>query len=166
MPKIPLAILTIPNPRLRKRAEDIDAATLEKFRRDGFLDKLVETMEIADGVGIAATQVGVLHRIIVVLNGNTPTVYVNPTITSRSMRTAIDVEGCLSVPGIVGTVRRARNITVRARNDRFEPVALRCKALVARIFQHEVDHLDGVLFIDRAISTSEVPKRAGSELRV
>lgn len=166
MPKIPLTILTIPNPKLRERAEDIDARTLEQLRAHGFLDKLVETMTIADGVGIAATQVGVPHRIIVVLNENTPMVYVNPIISSRSLRTTVDTEGCLSVPGMIGTVRRATSVTVRARTDRFEPVTLKCRDLLARIFQHEVDHLDGILYTDRAISTAELPKHSGSELRV
>src|SRR3990167_5973643 len=110
MPQTPLTILTVPNPKLRERAEDVDVSTLDKLRANGFLEKLVQTMVIADGVGIAATQVGIPHRIIVVLNGKIPTVYVNPIITSRSLRTAVDTEGCLSVPGMIGAVRRSASV--------------------------------------------------------
>ncbi|MBI4142477.1 peptide deformylase [Candidatus Uhrbacteria bacterium] len=162
----PLAIITNPNPRLRQRAEDVDIKTLARLRAEGFVDALVETMRIADGVGIAAPQVGVPHRIIVVMEGRTPRVYVNPVITSRSLRSAVDVEGCLSVPGVVGAVRRATSVSVRALDGEGNPVEKKCKDLVARIFQHEVDHLDGVLFIDRAIRTAVLPNDAEKNLRV
>jgi len=141
-------------------------ATLTRLRNDGFLDQLVATMLVADGVGIAATQVGVPHRVVVVLEGKTPRVYVNPEITSHSVRTAVDTEGCLSVPGIIGLVRRAKSVTVRALDANGKPITKRVKDLIARIFQHEVDHLDGILYTDRAIKTSELPKGAGAELRV
>ncbi|MBI4450301.1 peptide deformylase [Candidatus Uhrbacteria bacterium] len=166
MPNAPLTILTNPDPRLRQRAAEVDVSTLKRLRSDGFLDQLVATMRVADGVGIAATQVGVPHRIIVVLEGKTPRVYVNPEITSHSVRTAVDTEGCLSVPGMIGLVRRAKSITVRALDAEGKPVTKKVKDLIARIFQHEVDHLDGILYIDRAIKTSELPKDAGAELRV
>jgi peptide deformylase len=123
-------------------------------------------MKVADGVGIAATQVGVPHRIIVVLEGKTPRVYVNPVIASHSVRTAVDTEGCLSVPGVIGLVRRAKSVTVRALNADGKPVTKKARDLIARIFQHEVDHLDGILYIDRAIKISELPNGAGAELRV
>lgn len=166
MPKTPLTILTHPNPLLRIRAAAVDAATLERLTREGFIAALMETMRIADGVGIAAAQVGAAHRIIVVAEADGPHVYVNPEITSRSIRTGVGLEGCLSVPGVVGSVRRAKAITLRAHDASFRPVTKRCRDLVARIVQHEVDHLDGVLFIDRAIRTMATPKRTTAELRV
>lgn len=161
-----LTVLTIPDKRLRQRANEVNVATLARLRDEGLFDALIATMVGADGVGIAATQVGIPHRVIVVLEGKTPRVYVNPEITSRSVRTAVDTEGCLSVPGVIGLVRRARSVTVRALNPDGKPVVRKAKDLTARILQHEVDHLDGILFIDRAIKTSELPKDAGAELRV
>lgn len=167
MKKIPLIVLTNPNPLLRKRAREVDVATLERLRNDGFLEKLLKTMVVADGVGIAATQVGVAHRIIVVLDGNTPRIFANPVITSRSLRSGVGIEGCLSVPGVVGTVRRAKSVVVRALDMDGKPLEKKYKDLVARIFQHEIDHLDGVLFIDRAISTyTHTTEASTSGLRV
>lgn len=153
MKKTPLVVLTNPNPLLRKRAREVDVAIIERLRDEGFLEKLLKTMIISDGVGIAATQVGVAYRIIVVLDGNTPRIFANPVITSRSLRSEVGIEGCLSVPGIVGTVRRAKSVVVRALDVDGKSIEKKCKGLVARIFQHEIDHLDGVLFIDRAIET-------------
>lgn len=165
MPK-KLTVLTVPDKRLRQRARKVDQATLTKLRTEGLFDDLIHTMQAEDGVGIAATQVGVPHRVIIVLEGKTPHVYINPEITSQSVRTAVDTEGCLSVPGVIGLVSRARSVTVRALDADGKPVTKKTKDLIARIFQHEVDHLDGILYIDRAIKTSELPKGAGAELRV
>lgn len=165
MPK-KLTVLTVPDKRLRQRAREVSQETLAKLRAEGLFDDLVHTMRAEDGVGIAATQVGVPHRVIVVLEGKIPRVYINPEITSHSVRTAVDTEGCLSVPGVIGLVRRAKSVTVRALDANGKPVTKKTKDLIARIFQHEVDHLDGILYIDRAIKTSESPKGAGAELRV
>lgn len=150
----PLDILTVPNSLLRRSASAIDATTLERFKRDGFLDRLVATMLAAGGVGIAATQAGITARVIVVLEDRRPCIYINPEITHRSKRETTDVEGCLSVPGKVGSVARSSTITVRVRDERFKLVRKRCSGLLARIFQHEVDHLDGILFIDRTTHTA------------
>lgn len=165
MPK-KLTVLTVPDKRLRQRANEVDRMTLAKFRADGLFDDLILTMQEKDGVGIAATQVGIPHRVIVVLEGKTPRVYVNPEIMSHSVRSIVDTEGCLSVPGVIGFVRRAKSVTVRALDADGKPVTKKTKDLIARIFQHEVDHLDGILYIDHAIKTSEVPKDAGAKLRV
>lgn len=165
MPK-KLTVLTIPDKRLRQRAREVDQATIAKLRAAGLFDDLIHTMQAEDGVGIAATQVGIPHRVIIVLEGKAPRVYINPKITSQSVRTVVDTEGCLSVPGVIGLVRRAKSVTVRALDADGKPVTKKTKDLIARIFQHEVDHLDGILYIDRAIKTSERPKGAGAELRV
>lgn len=165
MPKR-LTVLTVPDQRLRQRAREVDSETLAKLRADGLFDDLIHTMRVEDGVGIAATQVGIPRRVITVLEGKTPRVYINPEITSQSVRTAVDTEGCLSVPGVIGLVRRAKSVNVRALDADGKPVTKKTKDLIARIFQHEVDHLDGILYIDRAIKTSEVPKDAGAKLRV
>jgi len=165
MPKA-LTVLTVPDKRLRVPAETVDKKTIQRLRDDGFFDALIATMHEENGVGIAATQVGVPHRVIVVLEGSTPRVYLNPDITSHSVRTVVDTEGCLSVPGVIGLVRRAKSVTVHALDVDGKPITKKAKDLIARIFQHEVDHLNGVLYIDRAVKTMEVPKNAGAELRV
>lgn len=151
-----LKVLTLPDARLRSPAVPVTRTALTGLRRSGFLDALVATMHAEDGVGIAATQVGSPLRIFVALEGRTPRVYVNPELTSRSLRTAIDTEGCLSVPGLIGTVKRHRSVTLRAWDMDGQPVVRKAKDLVARIYQHEIDHLDGVLFVDRAITTMEI----------
>ncbi|MFH1430231.1 MAG: peptide deformylase, partial [Candidatus Uhrbacteria bacterium] len=121
---------------------------------------LKQTMIEEDGVGLAAIQVGRLHRIFAVLEGDTPCVYVNPMISRRSIRSTTDAEGCLSLPGIVGLVKRSRSCTMRALDADGHPVVRRVSGLIARIYQHEIDHLDGILFIDRAVKTARTDERA------
>lgn len=152
-----LPVLTNPDRRLRARSMEVDITTLARLRAEGVFDDLIATMRAEDGVGIAAPQVGIGSRVIIVLDGKTPRVFVNPEITSRSLRTAVDTEGCLSVPGVVGLVSRSRAVTLRAQDAQGRPVERKCRDLVARIVQHEIDHLDGILFIDRAIRTAELP---------
>ena len=162
----PLTVLTIPNPLLRQPSAPVDAATIARLTREGFFDALIATMRLEDGVGIAAPQVGIPLRVIVVLEGRTPRVYCNPVVTTQSTKTKIDTEGCLSVPNIIGIVTRAKNVSIRALDIRGKPVERRARDLTARIFQHEVDHLDGILFIDRAIRTSTLPAGLVANLRV
>jgi len=151
-----LRVLTRPNPALHERANPVDADALARLRGAGFLDALIATMRAEDGVGIAATQVGAPHRIFVALEETTPVVYVNPEIVSQSTQAVVDTEGCLSVPGIIGTVRRARSVTLRAMDADGHPMERRARGLIARIYQHEIDHLNGILFIDRAVQCWEV----------
>lgn len=107
-------------------------------------------MYAAPGVGLAANQVGVLERIIVADPGDERClVLVNPEIVA-SEGTDVDVEGCLSIPGVTGYVERALRIRVRGLDERGRPLELDAEGFLARIVQHEIDHLDGVLFIDRA----------------
>ncbi|MDO8463302.1 MAG: peptide deformylase [bacterium] len=145
-----LPVLVNPHPLLRERAQEVDAATLERLKREGFVENLVETMRVKDGVGIAAIQVGQLHRIIVVQEGTKTRVYINPVITGHSIRKETDTEGCLSVPGKFGLVRRPKTCTIRALDLDGNPIVRKAKGLVARIYQHEVDHLNGILFVDKA----------------
>jgi peptide deformylase len=152
-------IITTEDPRLRQRARAIHTFTDDL---QTLIDDMVETMRAAPGVGLAATQLGVRQRVIVVEyppeagdddGSEKPTklyVVVNPEITRRSAETVTAAEGCLSVPGYVGEVERHAAVTVRGLNRRGQPVQLKARGWTARIFQHEIDHLDGVLFIDRA----------------
>lgn len=149
MPRLP--IVTIPHPILRQRAKDITAAELQKPTVQKFIDSMIETMYAADGVGLAAPQVGVGQRIIVVSTKDGEVVYINPTITKYSFRKENMEEGCLSIPGVFGIVRRSKHVTLQALDRYGQPLRIRAEGFFARIIQHEVDHVDGTLFTQRVL---------------
>jgi len=143
-----LRILHYPDPRLRERAAEIRAI-------DGFLQELAhrmdELMKEAGGVGLAATQVGLGIRFIVMNPTPEPDkvqTYINPVILSREGK-VMEEEGCLSLPGLFAKVRRAERVRVRAQLPNGETVEMEADGLAARAWQHEIDHLDGGLFVDR-----------------
>ncbi len=153
-------IVKHPNDILRRKAQPVKAINAEVRK---LLDDMVETMRAAPGVGLAGPQVDVPLRVIVVEYGEEPDdegngkqppkqlfTLVNPEITRSSTETETATEGCLSIPGLVGDVERPTSVTVKALNKRGQPVKIKANGWLARIFQHEVDHLNGVLFIDRA----------------
>lgn len=131
---------------LRKKSKKVDKIDA---RIVTLLDDMAETMHAADGVGIAGPQVGVLRRVIVVDAGQGLLKLVNPEIISYSGEQA-DVEGCLSIPGVHGEVTRPQNVVVRAYNEKGEKVEISASDLQARALCHEIDHLSGILFIDKA----------------
>lgn len=114
------------------------------------LDNMRDTLYAADGVGLAAPQIGIPKRIIVVDTGENFIELINPEILSRE-GSQIGREGCLSVPDTVGLVDRAKKVTVKGLNRNNEMIELAAEDLEARVLQHEIDHLDGVLFIDKAV---------------
>ncbi len=121
------------------------------------IDDMIETMRDEPGVGLAAPQVNVSLKVIVVEYGEEdsekpPKLYtvINPEITNYSDETETGIEGCLSVPGFAGEVERSLSVTVRGQNRIGKPIRIKAKGWLARIFQHETDHLNGILFIDRA----------------
>jgi len=149
-------ILTIPHPILHRKARPVT-----RFDRElqTLIDDMIETMRAAPGVGLAAPQVGVLARVIVVEYAEEEEkedapqrlyVVVNPKLKITSPATEIGIEGCLSIPRMQGEVERAVEVIVRGLNRHGQPVRIKAKGWLARIFQHEVDHLDGVLYTDRA----------------
>jgi peptide deformylase len=148
-------IVTLPAPVLKKKARRVAdfGPGLQTL-----IDDMVETMRVAPGVGLAAPQVDIPLRVIVVEFGdeadeNVPEklyTLVNPEITRYSEEVEVGTEGCLSIPGFAGEVERSLAITVKAQNRRGQPVRVKANGWLARIFQHEIDHLDGVLFTDRA----------------
>jgi len=155
-------IVTVPHEVLRRKARTVTQFD-EKLQT--LIDDMVETMRQAPGVGLAAPQVGVAERVIVVeyyedeadedredAEDAPKRLYalVNPEITRASADRETGVEGCLSIPGVQGDVERHLAITVRGQNRRGQPVTLKLKDWTARIFQHEIDHLNGILFTDRA----------------
>lgn len=140
------------DPVLRQRAPEVTAFD-DALRR--LIADLRETMHAYQGVGLAATQVGVLQRVLVVDvplddEGTTRAAHalVNPVIAERSSSQSAE-EGCLSIPGIFEDVTRALTIRVRYQDDAGKPATLDAEGYLARAIQHEVDHLDGVLFVDR-----------------
>ncbi len=114
------------------------------------LDDMAETMYDAEGVGLAAPQVGILRRYCVIDVGDGLIELINPVITERSKETQTGGEGCLSVPDRSETVTRPMKVTVRAQNRYGEKITVTGEGLLARALCHEIDHLDGVLFIDYA----------------
>jgi peptide deformylase len=125
---------------------------------------MVETMHANDGIGLAAVQIGELARIIVielpedeeVWGSGQLFVVVNPEILKSSRDTEVGVEGCLSIPGYVGEVERASEVLVRGVDATGRRFRLRPKGFLARVFQHEIDHLDGVLYIDQLIAPDRI----------
>jgi peptide deformylase len=148
-------IVTLPQTILRHKAHKVSDFGPE-FQ--ALVDDMVETMRQAPGVGLAAPQVAESIRLIVVEYGDEeneetpPKLYVisNPEITRTSQETMVGTEGCLSIPGIQGDVERFVAVTVKGVNRHGRPMTIKAKGWLARIFQHEIDHLDGVLFVDRA----------------
>jgi peptide deformylase len=152
-------IVTTPDPILRQRARKVRAVTNEI---QTLMDDMVETMRVAPGVGLAAPQVGLSQRVIVVEYAepsedpeappNPAKLYTvaNPEIVRHSIETESANEGCLSIPGYIGEVERYSSVTVKGVNRQGDPFRLKAKGWLARIFQHEIDHLNGVLYIDRA----------------
>jgi peptide deformylase len=144
-----------PDPVLRRKARKVT-----EFSKDfqTLVDDMLETLREAPGVGLAAPQVGISDRLIVVEYGDEEDeeapkklyVVANPEIIKASEETVDGVEACLSIPGLAGNVMRAEAITIKGVNRRGQPIRIKADGWLARIFQHEIDHLDGVLFTDRA----------------
>lgn len=147
----PLKILTEPNPTLRARAKELDLKKWDSAELERLAREMIETMKEAPGVGLAAPQIGKSIRLIVVERTPAPLVMINPEITGHSLRKHALEEGCLSVPGKYGLIKRYRTVKVRARTLDGAPFELKAKGLLAQIFQHEIDHLNGVLYIDKAL---------------
>jgi len=156
-------IITLPDPVLRKKAKPVTEFGKEL---QTLIDDMIETMREAPGVGLAAPQINVLQQLAVVeyAEGEDEDedenaqpkpkklfVLINPEIVKASEETVSGVEGCLSIPGIIGEVERHEALQVKALNRRGKPVKFKVNGWMARIFQHEIDHLNGVLFTDRAV---------------
>lgn len=140
-----LKIRVYPDAVLRRRAQPVAQIT-DELRK--FADALVETMVLAKGYGLAAPQVGVLQRIIAMDVEQDFYVLINPEILWASDERIIGIEGCLSIPGVEAEVERPCQIRVRALNLDGQEIVLERDDLVARVLQHEIDHLNGILFID------------------
>ena len=151
-----LEIKKYPNPILRKKSEELEEITPEIKE---LVLAMTEIMEKNQGVGLAAPQVGELKRVIVVhpikersleeKSEKRPQIFINPEIIKKTKETEIDEEGCLSFPELFLKIKRAKEVEIEALNLNGEKIQIKAEGLPARIFQHEIDHLDGVLFIDK-----------------
>jgi peptide deformylase len=142
-----LEILRYPDPRLREPAKPVERVDDEL---GALIDDMFETMYKAPGIGLAATQVNVQQRVLIIdisKNRDQPMVFINPVIVEKVGAEETD-EGCLSVPGIYERVQRAERIKVRALDAQGEAFELEADGLLAVCIQHEIDHLDGKLFVD------------------
>ena len=145
-----LPILEFPDPRLRTKAVPVEAANVTTAEFQRLLDDRFETMYDAPGIGLAASQVDVHQRFMVIdisEEKNQPQVFINPELSDKDGEQVYQ-EGCLSVPGIFADVTRADEITVRFLDRQGQPQELRADGLLAVCIQHEMDHLDGKLFVD------------------
>jgi peptide deformylase len=155
-----LRVRTFGDPVLRQRAREVEEIT-DVHRK--LIQDMFDTMRDAPGVGLAGPQVGVMERIFVWEFEDEHGVFVNPTIGKRSRKSEEGEEGCLSLPGIVGPVDRSYEVVVEGIDETGAPISVEASDWVARIFQHEIDHLDGVLFIDHL--SEELRREALSTLR-
>lgn len=161
-----LTILHFPDERLRTVAKPVERVD-EALR--ALIDDMFETMYDAPGIGLAATQVNVHQRLVVIdvsEEKNEPLVLINPEILEKSGEEEMD-EGCLSVPGIYETVRRADRIRVRALDRHGESFELETDGILAVCIQHELDHLDGKLFVDylSSLKRQRIRKKLEKQLR-
>jgi len=168
-------IVTLPEPVLRRKAHAVT-----KFDKNlkTLIDDMVETMREAPGVGLAAPQIGLSERLIVVEyteraededKEDAPKkvwAIANPEIVKASEETLLGVEGCLSIPNLVGEVERHAVVQVRGVNRHGKPMRFKAEGWLARIFQHEIDHLNGVLFTDRATRVWQPPEEVETEQEV
>ncbi|MDE6737301.1 MAG: peptide deformylase [Treponemataceae bacterium] len=150
---------------LRKKAQPVAPEAINDEMRALF-DEMFVTMTEADGVGLAAPQVGISQRFFVIIaDDDVRRVFVNPQIIATSDEVCDFEEGCLSLPGISETITRPAKVTVQALNERGKPFTLEADGLLARVIQHEYDHLDGIVYIDRgdpefaAKTTEQMKKR-------
>lgn len=148
-----LEIITLPNPILRRKAHKVT-----DFGKDfkTLVEDMIETMRDAPGVGLAAPQVAIPLRLIVIEysdeeDENAPKklyVVANPEIVETSEEKVLGIEGCLSVPGLIGEVERYETVTVKGLNRLGKPFKLKASGWLARIFQHEIDHVEGIVYTD------------------
>ena len=160
MEKVAYEIRTFGDPVLKSRAtpvKDFDESL------EHLAEEMMRVMREAEGVGLAANQIGRLKRIFVAVHEDEQYAIVNPVREVRSETTEKDLEGCLSIPETRVEVERPTSVTVSGQDPSGEPVRVEAEGLLARIFQHEIDHLDGVLILDR--TDRESRKNAMREMR-
>jgi peptide deformylase len=157
MPKL-LKIIKNPNPILRKKSILVDLKKINEKDFKNLIDDMKHTMLKKDGVGLAAPQIGKNKRIITVNTKDGVIAMINPRIINKSFLKEWDEEGCLSVPGIYGKVKRSKKLKCEFFDMDKKKNIISAQGFFARIIQHEIDHLDGILFIDKAKDTRNIDK--------
>ena len=147
-----LEVMKTGHPVLKQIAEPVEFVN-KKIRQ--LLDDMAETMYKTDGVGLAAPQVNVSKRIIVLDDGNGLIEVINPEIVKKE-GSQIGLEGCLSVPELFGDVERYDKIEVHGINRNNKKIKIKAEGFLARIFQHEIDHLNGILFVEKLVNPNEI----------
>jgi peptide deformylase len=152
---VPVEVITVDNPRaavLRRRAKPVGKVTPEIQQ---VVSVMLDTMHEYNGVGLAAPQVGISKRIFVAEVEDKVHVLIDPQIIRRTGEETA-TEACLSIPGVAADVPRAAAVTVKAKSRRGRGITVSASGLLARVFQHEIDHLDGILFLDRVVDKSTI----------
>ncbi len=149
-------IRTLPDPVLKKKAKRVSTIDSSIQR---LIDDMVDTMREAHGVGLAAPQVGVPLRVVVLQmpDDEDPIALINPVIVKRTGERAVS-EGCLSVPGYTGEIKRAASVTVKGQDQQGRSIRLKATGRVAQALEHELDHLNGVLYVDHIESPDDLHK--------
>ena len=152
-----LTMRIVPDPILRQRAKRVSSINAPSLNR--MIDDMIETMHDAHGVGLAANQVGVLQRVIVIQlpEDEEPRVFINPEITRQEGEREVE-EGCLSIPGYRGLVRRSIRVRAKSLDRKGRTVRINAEGLLAQALEHEVDHLNGTIYIDRLVDRDQLWK--------
>ncbi len=145
-----LKIITQPNPILRKKSVEISPNVIKSPEFKSLVSSIAKTMIKTDGVGLAAPQIGKNIRLAVINSKDGFFCLINPKITKKSWAREIAQEGCLSIPGVFGKVKRHKKISLTYINRDGKKIKMTAIGMMARVMQHEIDHLDGILFIDKA----------------
>ena len=151
-----LDIITNPNPSLRQSSKVVSQEIINSKDFQNLCADMIETMLKKDGVGLAAPQIGKNIRVIIINTKNGPLCMLNPKILKRSLRKEWGEEGCLSVPEYFGEVKRHKNLRYEFLDAEGNLITDDAKGFMARVLQHEIDHLDGILFIDKARNLKKI----------
>jgi len=153
-----LSIKKDPDPILRQTASKIESSEIQQKNFQAMCDNMERTMLDQDGIGLAAPQVGVSQRIFIVNTKNGAVCMINPEITKRSWSKEWGEEGCLSVPNVFGRVKRHKNVVCSYLDRQGKTRQITASGLMARVIQHEHDHLNGILFTDKAKNVQPLDK--------
>jgi len=142
-----LEIKKYPDPILKKKCQEVEEVTPEIKK---LIEDMIETLEKDNkGAGLAAPQVGILKRVIIAPTEKGFTGFINPKILKKRKDKILIGEGCLSFPGLFLTIKRSKEVEIEALDKDGKKIKIKARGILAPIFQHEIDHLDGILFIDR-----------------
>jgi peptide deformylase len=153
-----MKIIRHPDPALRKKSKPLEAKKITDSTMQDFCLCMEKTMLEKDGIGLAAPQVGKNIRLVVINTKEGPIAMFNPKFIKKSWTKETSEEGCLSVPDVFGQVSRHQKINLEFTDKTGRKISLEASGLMARVIQHEVDHLDGILFIDKAKNVKKIEK--------